>query len=99
VLYGIEINEPYQANTEYKFRINLRVIGNDQFSYTSKPHYAFATDDKAFAEELAATLAPSYEAAVVPLEEGETHHDKAELLKAFKERGRTRLQQARQIRA
>ena len=99
MLYGVEINEPYQANVEYKFRVQMMVRSDGEFQWTNKPEKAFATDDEAFAQELADTLAPSWDAQVVPVETGhEPELPKAELLKIFKERGRERMKQARQIR-
>ena len=99
MLYAVEINEPYQANVEYKFRVFMLVHDDGGFAWTNKPAKAFVTDDEEFAKALAETLAPSWDAQVVPAEEGTEHPlSKPELLKVFKERGRVRLQQARQIR-
>lgn len=99
MLYGVEINEPYQVNAEFKLRCLLDVTDEGGFNWTSKPERAFATEDKELAETIAATVAESWDAQVVPVEEGKLPTLEPEaLVKAFTDRARTRAKQAREIR-
>lgn len=98
-LYGVEINEPYQVNAEQKFRCYMQVGDDGAFSWTSKPERQFATPHKEAAEQIAGTLAESWDAQVVPVDEGvERDDDVDDIVKAFRARERTRRVQARQIR-
>jgi hypothetical protein len=99
MLYGVEINEPYQVNAEFKLRCLLDVTDEGGFNWTSKPERAFATEDKELAETLVSTIPESWDAQVVPVEEGkEPVLSSEELIKAFAARARTRAKQAREIR-
>lgn len=85
-LYGIEINEPHQVVQGTKFRTNVKltiaerelkapdgqslIYTEHSLSFTEKPDKFFVTADKESAEALAATYADSWDAAVVPLNEG-----------------------------
>lgn len=98
-LYGVEINEPYQLNQEQKFRCFVQVDDAGSFSWTSKPERQFATPDKESAEQIAGTLAESWDARVVPVEEGVVRdEDIDDVVKAFRTRERERRSQFRQIR-
>lgn len=99
MLYGVEINEPYQVNAEFKYRCMLDVGDEGQFNWTSKPARAFATEDKELAEKLVVTIPESWDAQVIPVEEGKQPAlDADELVKVFTARARTRAKQAREIR-
>jgi hypothetical protein len=99
MLYGVEINEPYQVNTENKFRCFVQVGDDGAFSWTSKPERTFATPNKESAEQIASTLAESWDAQVVPVEGGTVREDGLEdIVAAFRARERERRTQFRQIR-
>jgi hypothetical protein len=105
MLYGVEINEPYQVNNEFKLRCFLSV-GEDEghpMSWSSRPHRYFATSQEDAAERIASTLAESWDARVVPLpeEEGPVVFDDEVMpavVKAFEDRARTRAREARHVR-
>lgn len=107
MLYGVEINEPYQLNSEYKYRCFLQVGDDHSMSWCAgadpkgvKPDRTFCTPHEAAAEKIAASLADSWDAKVVPVEEGvergnDVIHD---IVRAFELRAKERARQTRQIR-
>lgn len=102
MLYGVEINEPYQSGVEAKLRCMLGVSEDEDhtMSWTSRPHRTFCTAGPEHAKQLADTLAESWDAQVVPVEEGVefSAEDMPAVIDAFKARQRTAAKQARQIR-
>lgn len=88
-LYGIEINLPFQVQDDYKLRAMVHLgtstsyvkapngdqlpYDNHNLSYTEKPHKQFATADEESANALAATYAKSWNATVVPVDEGDQY--------------------------
>jgi hypothetical protein len=88
-LYGIEINLPFQVQDDYKLRAMVHLgtstayvtaPNGDQLSYdehnlsyTERPHKQFATEDEDAAKALADTYAKSWNATVVPVEEGQEY--------------------------
>lgn len=100
MLYGVELNEPYQIGNEQKYRCWLQSSDEGAFSWTNKPERAFCTEDQDSAQKIANTLAESWDARVAPVEEG-TERSGEELdgiVAAFRERERERRTQFRQIR-
>lgn len=107
MLYGIEINEPYQVNAEYKFRCFISVGDDYSMSWCRgedpdgvKPNRTFCSPHKEAVQEIADSLSESWGAQVVPVEGGvergnDVIHD---VVRAFRERQRTRAKQAREIR-
>jgi hypothetical protein len=85
-LFGIEINLPFQVQDDYKLRANvalgtstqhIKAPNGDQLSYdehnlsyTERPRKQFATEDEASAKALAETYAKSWNATVIPVDEG-----------------------------
>lgn len=99
MLYGVEINEPYQVNTEFKYRCFLQVSDEGEMSWTSKPERTYVTEAEEAAEAIAKTLAESWGAKVVPVEEGkQCPLGDEETVKAFAVRARERAKQRREIR-
>lgn len=99
MLYGVEINEPYQINAEYKYRCNLQVSDEGEMSWTNKDARTYVTEDKATAEAVADTLAASWDAKVVPVEEGKLCPlGDEEVVKAFRDRAKHAARQTREIR-
>jgi hypothetical protein len=99
MLYAVEINEPAQVTKEDKFRCYVQTDDGGGFSWTSKPERTFATEDKEAAEAIAATLDKSWDATVVPVEEGtQPEIEDSEIVEAFKARERERRVQSRQVR-
>lgn len=85
-MFGIEINAPFQVQEDYKERVMARVVPTVQtviapngeelgydhhdLSFTGTPRKQFATESEELAEKLAKTYAPSWNATVVPVDEG-----------------------------
>lgn len=115
-LYGIEINEPHQVLQDHKFKVNVKLSISDQtitapdgqeltyrqhsLSFTEKPEKQFATEDKDSAQALADTYADSWDAAVVPVEEGVefSAEDLAPVVQKEQENAKARLRAARALR-
>ena len=115
-LYGIEVNLPSQVLADVKFRVMAALAISDQklvaptgeeltyrthnLSFTEKPEKQFATPDKESAEKLAGTYADSWDAAVVPVEEGRefSADDLAPVIEAEQKDARERLRAIREQR-
>lgn len=90
-LHGIEINLPFQVQDDYKLRAMVAVGISEQhvkapsgellpytdhhLSYTERPHKQFATESEEAAKALADTYAKSWNATVVPVDEGKVLTD------------------------
>ena len=104
MLYGIEINEPYQANAEFKLRCLVRFAHECDMGWTPPDSpTAFATSDEAVARKVTELLPGSFDPQVIPLEHDivEPVEDPAEaqnLIRALTERRRFATQQSREIR-
>ena len=66
-LWGVELNEPYQVNAEYKFRCFLAVGDDYSMSWCRgedpdgvKPNRTFCSPDKAAVQEIADDRRPGY---------------------------------------
>jgi hypothetical protein len=68
MLYGVEINEPYQVQAEVKTRCWLGVSEDEAhtMSWTTRPHRTFCTPDREAAEQLVPLIPASYDAQVTP---------------------------------
>ena len=104
MLYGIEINEPYQANAEFKLKCLVRFAHECDMGWTpSDSPTAFASSDEDFAGAVAKLLAPSFDPQVVPLEHDvveplEDAKEQQSLLRALTAHRRFATQQSREIR-
>lgn len=100
MLYGVEINEPYQLNVEFKVRCMLQVSDDYEMSWTNKDERQFCTTNEQSAQEVADTLAESWGAQVIPVEGGtERGADVIEdVIAAFRQRAKERARQTRHIR-
>jgi hypothetical protein len=93
MLYSIEVNEPYQAGMDYKFRCLTRLSTHpgalNAVEWCGANHdgvneHALAHSDQERLQKLVALLDQSLDAAVVPLEPGEgTEVSDAELDEAL----------------
>lgn len=108
MLYGVEINEPYQVGAEHKVRCMLVVSEDENHAmswgrepeYEGRPNRVFCTTDEAAARAVASTLAYSWDASVVPVEGGIEFSPETmpAVVRKFKERARTATREARHIR-
>jgi hypothetical protein len=114
-LYGIEINLPFQVQDDYKLRAmvhlgtstqrvkapngDLLTYDEHNLSYTEKPHKQFATEDEAAANALAETYAKSWNATVVPVDEGQvyTAEQLEQIVKKEAENARARIRADRAL--
>ena len=114
-MFGIEINAPFQVQEDYKLRVMARVVSVVQtvrapdgqqleyatydISYTGKPHKQFATEDEDAAQALAETYAKSWNATVVPVDEGVvlTAEELEPIIKKERENATARLKAERAL--
>lgn len=114
-LYGIEINLPFQVQDDFKLKAMVALgrstgtvttpsgevltYDDHNLSFTERPHKQFATEDEASAKALAETYAKSWDATVVPVDEGTvfTAEELEPIIKKERENAKSRLRADRAL--